>query len=193
MIEIYEESPSSLASYATVPSTILVREILEVVDVGDGIGGLQLVRRSLAAPYVKDYDAPAAQHPSRWGDRFSISGWGLLTGRLEGGDIARAAVAWSAREIRMLEGREDLAVLWDLRVAPQVQRRGIGTAMFRAAEDWAKSRGATLLKVETQNVNVPACLFYSRQGCKLGAIHRYAYPALPHEAQLLWYKRLARE
>jgi hypothetical protein len=24
----------------------------------------------------------------------------------------------------------------------------------------------------------------------LGAVHRFAYPDLPHEAQLLWYKSL---
>lgn len=45
--------------------------------------------------------------------------------------------------------------------------------------------------VETQSTNVPACRFYARQGCTLGAIHRFAYPALPHEVQLLWDRDLA--
>jgi hypothetical protein len=44
--------------------------------------------------------------------------------------------------------------------------------------------------VETQNINVPACRFYARMRCTLGAIHRYAYPDLPGEAQLLWYRTL---
>jgi len=44
--------------------------------------------------------------------------------------------------------------------------------------------------VETQNVNVPACRFYARMGCVLGGIHRFAYPELPGEARLLWYKAL---
>jgi hypothetical protein len=35
-----------------------------------------------------------------------------------------------------------------------------------------------------------ACQFYARQGCTLGAIHRFAYPELPEETQLLWYKQL---
>ena len=47
------------------------------------------------------------------------------------------------------------------------------------------------MKVETQNVNVPACRFYARQGCVLGAINRFAYPDLPDEVQLLWYKTLS--
>ena len=30
-----------------------------------------------------------------------------------------------------------------------------------------------------------------RMGCELGAMHRFAYPELPDEVQLLWYKALA--
>lgn len=62
---------------------------------------------------------------------------------------------------------------------------GVGAALFSAAEKWALARGAAWLKVETQSVNVPACRFYARQGCVLGAVHRFAYPALPDEMQLL--------
>ena len=46
------------------------------------------------------------------------------------------------------------------------------------------------MKIETQNVNVPACRFYAQQGCHLGAILRYGYagcPEVAHEAMLLWY------
>jgi streptothricin acetyltransferase len=46
------------------------------------------------------------------------------------------------------------------------------------------------LKVETQNINAAACHFYARQGCTLGGINRFAYPLLPLEVQLLWYKDL---
>ena len=60
-------------------------------------------------------------------------------------------------------------------------------------EDWARKKGCRQLKIETQNVNVPACRFYARQGCELGAIHRYGYAGCPdvaHEAMLLWYLKL---
>ncbi len=39
-------------------------------------------------------------------------------------------------------------------------------------------------------INVPACRFYAKQGCVLGAIDRYAYPDHPDEVQLLWYKEI---
>jgi ribosomal protein S18 acetylase RimI-like enzyme len=99
-------------------------------------------------------------------------------------------VAFDTTGVDMLEGRSDLSVLWDIRVAPDARGRGVGAALFRAAEAWAAARGCRWLKVETQNVNVPACRFYARQGCVLGGIHRFAYPELPDEIQLLWYRDL---
>jgi hypothetical protein len=47
------------------------------------------------------------------------------------------------------------------------------------------------LEVETQNVNVPACRFYARMGCTLGAINCFAYADAPDEVQLRWYKPLS--
>lgn len=49
------------------------------------------------------------------------------------------------------------------------------------------------MKVETQNVNVPACRFYQRMGCQLGEIRLYSYAAVPavaHEVMLNWYYNL---
>ena len=90
----------------------------------------------------------------------------------------------------MLEGRSDLAVLWDIRVLPENRRRGVGAALFGAAEAWALARHCRQLKVETQNVNVAACRFYAHRGCVLRAAHDGVYPEWPDEAQLLWYKDL---
>ena len=66
------------------------------------------------------------------------------------------------------------------RVGAVPGRRGLGRA-----------RGFRWLKIETQNVNVPACRFYQKMGCTLGAIDRFAYPSQPAEARLLWWKALA--
>ena len=91
----------------------------------------------------------------------------------------------------MLGGRDDVAVLRDIRVSPRERGGGIGSALFRAVGGWAAARGFRWLKIETQNVNVPACRFYHKMGCALGAIDRFAYPGQPAEAQLLWWKTLA--
>jgi ribosomal protein S18 acetylase RimI-like enzyme len=91
----------------------------------------------------------------------------------------------------MLGGRDDIAVLWDIRVSPEARGAGLGSALFQATAGWAVARGCEWLRVETQNVNVAACRFYQKMGCTLGAIDRFAYPDLPDEVQLLWWKALA--
>ena len=103
--------------------------------------------------------------------------------------VGGAAVAWRSPKVHMLEGRDDLAVLWDFRVHPDYRRKGIGTALFRRAAQWARSKGCKQLKIETQNVNVPACRFYAAQRCHLGRIDRYGYaePDIAHETMLIWY------
>lgn len=90
----------------------------------------------------------------------------------------------------MLDQRDDLAVLWDIRVSPEARGPGVGSALFRAAEEWARCRGCRYLKVETQNINVAASKLYAAQGCELTAANRQAYPDLPDEIQLLWHKLL---
>ena len=59
------------------------------------------------------------------------------------------------------------------------------------AAEWAQGRGCAWLKIETQNVNVAACRFYRKMGCTLGAVDRFAYPELPGEVRLLWWKPVA--
>lgn len=189
-IEIHEESPSDLTEYARVPIAFQVRERLAIDTPDAGLGGLRLVVEAVTPPYRKDYDALPENHPTTWAQRFDLVGWGVLAAYSGAERVAGAVVVCGATGVEMLEGRADLAVLWDLRVAPEWQGQGVGAALFRAAERWAVKRGASCLKVETQNINVAACRFYARQGCVLGAIHRFQYPMLPDEAQLLWYKSL---
>lgn len=191
-IEIREDSASALAEYARVPIIFEVREIFDVAERGDPVGGFVLSRRRLDVPYFKDYDAIEAENPAHWAKRFDVSNWAFLAAHSEGRRVGGAAVAYDTAGVHMLEGRTDLAVLWDIRVAPEARGQGVGRALFRAAEAWAAARGCRQLKIETQNVNVPACEFYARQGCELRAADRFAYPELAGEIQLLWYKELAR-
>jgi|SRR5262245_7803556 len=192
-VAIREEPPTALADYARVPIAFEVRERLAVLAAEAGLGGLRLIAERVTPPYVKDYDADSDNHPTAWMTRFDLSRWGILAAWADGERAGGAVLAWDTPGVDLLEGRPDLTVLWDLRVAPAWRGRGVGTALFRAAEAWALARGARWLKVETQNINVTACRFYARQGCTLGALHRFAYPALPDEVQLLWYKELETE
>jgi GNAT superfamily N-acetyltransferase len=190
-IDITLEPAPSLAEYAGVPSAFEVREIFEVAAPDNGLGGFVLSPRAVDRPYVKDYDVLPGEHPLDWAARFALAGWGFFAARSRGERVGGAAVALGAHEAALLDGRDDLALLWDIRIAPGARGQGVGAALFAAVETRARERGCRRLNVETQNVNVPACRFYARQGCVLGAVDRFAYPALPDEVQLTWYKDLA--
>lgn len=188
--EVREDSPAALAAYASVPIAFEVRERLVLSALKAWCPGHELLAEPVQAPYVKDYDATPSEAPTSWSTHFDLTRWGLFAAWAGPQRVGGAAIVHGASDVAMLEGRADLAVLWDLRVAPTWRGRGVGAALFAAAEAWAMSRGAAWLKVETQDVNVSACRFYARQGCTLGAVHPRAYPTLPDEVQLLWYKPL---
>ena len=188
--QVSEENPTclDLEQYARIRMSFEVSRVFDVEVVGPGFGGFALVERRLETPYLKDYDA--IESPREWSRYFDMTNWGFFAARSEGARVGGAAIAFDTEGVTMLENRRDLAVLWDIRVDGEARGQGVGTALFQAAENWARARGCRQLKVETQNINVPACRFYAKQGCVLGAIHRFAYPELPDEAQLLWYKHL---
>lgn len=191
MIDIREE-PSTLAilgKYGQVPSRLRVESRFNVEAVHNGLGGWILPEVAVNHPWNKDYDT-GLEGPSGWAKRFNTAKWGILAAFDGSERVGGAVLAWDTPSVHMLEGRTDLAVLWDIRVRPEYRRSGVGQLLFSAAIPWAKNRRCRLLKIETQNINVPACKFYARMGCELRAIHPGAYPELPDEVQFLWYRRL---
>lgn len=189
-IEIFEENIDALPEYETVSIAFEVKSVFRVQIIGNGLSGINLIEESVEKPYVKDYDALEDERPSNWGKRFDVSNWGILTAFDNGKRIGGAAVAWKTPELFMLEGREALACLWDLRVAPDFRGKAVGHFLFERSIEWVKSRNCRQIKVETQNINVPACRFYARQGCELGLINRFAYPSEMNEIQLGWYRNV---
>ncbi len=189
-MDIAEESIDNLNEHAQVPIAFRVESILEVSRIDDGLGGLTLTERPVAQPWVKDYDAIKGEGPTRWAKRFDVSNWGLISAHDRRQRVGGAVVAFDTAGLHMLQGHTDLAVLWDLRIRPDQRASGIGSLLFHATEEWARLRGCNMLKVETQNINLPACSFYRRMGCTLAAIDCLAYPELPDEIQLIWVKRI---
>lgn len=189
-LEIREEPLSALTEHATIPIAFRVERVLDVSAPRSGLGGLVLAERPVEASYEKDYDALKAEGPTRWPKQFDVSSCGLVAAHLDSERVGGAVIAFNTANVDMLEQRRDLAVLWDLRVRAKERRQGVGARLFEAVENWARARGCRQLKIETQNNNVPACRFYARMSCTLGSIDRFAYPELPEETQLLWFKDL---
>ena len=190
-IEIRQVGSEMLGRYAEIPIHFRVDSILRADELESGLGGLRLTEERLATPYVKDYDED--DHPEgvmHWPRRFDVSPWLFLMAFDGDKAVGGAAVAFRSPGIHLLEGLEDVAVLWDLRVHPDHRGRGIGTALFDRSAAWAREQGCRQLKIETQNINVRACRFYAARGCRLGAIDRYGYagdPRVAHEVMLLWH------
>lgn len=185
--EIREETFESLSEYAKIPISYEATSKLNLY-LRDGVFELE----DFDVPFFsKNYDALPENDPTYWPEQFNTARWGLLAAYDEAGTrVGGAALAYGSMEVDMLEDRSDLAVLWDLRVAVQARGLGVGKALWRAAEAWARKRGCIELKVETQHDNVRASRFYHRRGCELVAVDRQAYPEQPDEVQLLWYKTL---
>jgi GNAT superfamily N-acetyltransferase len=190
-IQVRERALDDVERYASISIAFEVRRVLDCTLIDGGLGGMHLTERVLARSYLKDYDTVEEDHPASWPKRFDVSRWVWFEAQIADDHVGGAALAYDTPAVQMLEGRSDLAVLWDVRVAASARGLGVGHALFQAAEAWARRHHCTQFKIETQNVNVPACRFYARQGCSLGGINRFAYPDLPHEVQLLWYKSLA--
>ncbi|MBU8933269.1 MAG: GNAT family N-acetyltransferase [candidate division Zixibacteria bacterium] len=187
-IHIREEDSSNLTEYAETPMAFTVNSMLTIKETG--LGGIILKEHKVDPPYTKDYDACPGEGPLTWADRWDLSNWVFLSAFSSDKRLGGAAVAWNTPGVFMLEGRQDLAVLWDIRIHPEHQGKGVGSHLFKAAEAWSIGKGCQCLKIETQNVNVPACRFYQKQGCVLGAINTFAYPDLRSEICLMWYKDL---
>ena len=189
-IAIRTITPGELGRYGQVSSAFQVDSMLVVEPVDGGLGGLRMHEEPVVPPYIKDYDAYEDGWPEDWPRQFDVSNWGFLLASEEERPVAGAAVAWRTPGVHMLAGRDDTAVLWDIRVHPAFRRQGLGREIFWRAAGWSRERGAHLLKIETQNINVRACRFYHQQGCRLGEINFYGYAGVPrvaHEVMLIWY------
>ena len=185
-IDIVVQCVDRLRAYGEIPISLTVDSRYRIDAIDRGRGGWKLVEERVDPPYVKDYDA-GSERPLRWAQRWDISNWAVLAAMENTTRLGGAVVAWNTPGVDLLAGRDDLAALWDLRVHPNRRREGIGKRLFDHAAAWARAKGCRQLKVETQDINVPACKFYAKQGCYLGAVHYGVYPEYPDEVQLLWY------
>ena len=190
-IQMLRVNKETLTRYGTIPSYVKVNLILHMKAL-NGFSGITFHEKKAKKPYLKNYDKYG--EPMTWMN-FNTSNWVMFVMQDGERPLGGLTMVCKTPEIRMLNGRDDMADVWDIRVHPDFKRQGIGTKLFTQAIEWSRREGYKQLCVETQNVNVPACRFYLKQGCVLGGISRYAYranPMLAEEVQLIWYMDLQR-
>ncbi len=184
------EREGDLGAYGSVPIAFAGSSRLDLAALPE------LVEVPVAA-FVKDYDGIAGEAPPSWPLWFDTSRWGIFAAFEGEARVGGVAAAFDAPVLEILEGRRDLASVWDLRVAPSARGRGVGRALWGAALEWARGRGCVETRVETQDVNVAACRFYRAMGCSLVSVEPGAYPGVSSgvspgldEARLVWEFRL---
>lgn len=191
-IPLDPHSPLDLRRYASIPIAYQTETILRIIPQGgSGLDGLRLIEEQIDPPYLKDYDRMGGDTgPASWVKELGPENLVLYLAEKDGRAAGGFALMPDTSGFFLHEGRPDLALLWDLRVLPELRFREIGRSLFQFAVAVARAHDCRQMKIETQTTNPAACRFYAAMGCTLGAIHRYAYAAIPQaaqEAMLLWY------
>ena len=187
-VAIRQEPLSALSDYGSVPIAFTTTTVLEVEWIGNGLGGVRLVEAPLGQPLTKDFDED--EPVMSWHHLGDISHWGIFAAFIGEQRVGGAVVAHNSPAVHMLEGRDDLPVLWDIRVRPDVRRSGVGRRLLDRALRFARASGSSFLKVESQNTNPAACPFYAKSGLHLGGLRPGVYTEYPAEVQLFWYLNL---
>ena len=186
---VTDEPVEALSEHARHPVAFLVERVLDVSLVDEGLGGLVLTERPVEVPWVKDYDAIEGEGPITWPERFDVTNWAHRRSRRQPASrrCCHPGRHSRCRHVgRALRSRSPVGPARASR-GPIIRRRDLAVPGGRS---WACERACRTLKVETQNVNMPACRFYRRMGCTLAAVDRFAYVDLPDEVQLIWSKDL---
>lgn len=174
---------NDLEEYGKIPFYYDTNKKYELKKVDRGLGGILLELVD-----VEDFHKDFGSRVEKWKELFDLTNWKFYAVFNENNEmIAGCTLATKTPNCHMLEGRNDLAVLWDIRVSDKYKHQGIGKRLFNMAKDYAKDHNFKQLKVECQNTNPNAVNFYYKQGMKLCSINEYAYKDCKNEVQLLWY------
>ena len=173
--------------YDSIPMLVHVKSVFSLTKIDNGLGGI-LLKETPVQEYTKDLSI--YEEATKYAQLFDISNWAFFMAFDNKMPIGAVTVASKTKCVHMLDGRDDMSVLWDIRVDDRYKNNGVGTKLFKMAVEWSKISGLKQLKIECQNTNVPACKFYKKLGATLGKIDEYAYyndPDTKDEIQFFWY------
>ena len=182
------------SEYDSIPMRYNVKSYYKLEKINSGLGGFTLVECAVE-PYIKDFCIGDNGIAAQW-ERFDLSNWAFFMAFDGERPIGAATVASRTKEVGMLDGRDDLALLWDIRVDESYKRQGVGQALFDMAVEWSRKQALVQMKIECQSNNVPAIKFYHKQGAELSAIDEYANytdytsynaPEFRHETEFIWF------
>ncbi len=187
MITYKEINREYFKKYDEIDMIVHVKSIYRLKKINRGLAGILLSEEKVDG-YLKDLGE--YECAGDYEKEFDISNWGFYMAFDNDKPVGAVTIASRTKNVNMLDGRDDLAVLWDIRVSDSYKHIGIGQNLFDLVVDWCKDKGMKQLKIECQNNNVPACNFYHKQGAVLSKLDEYAYyqeEECRDEVQLIWY------
>lgn len=98
----------------------------------------------------------------------------------------------------VLAGTMRLSCAWNLYafidnigVFADYRKKGIGTALMTAAEEWAVKQNLKGLALEMQDINLNAAHFYKACGFEIGGVNTMLYKNFEmDEIAVFWYKKI---
>jgi ribosomal protein S18 acetylase RimI-like enzyme len=192
MITYKKVDKTYFTQYDLIPMRVHVSSYYKIDKINRGLGGFNLVETTIE-PYLKDFCTGEDETVIRWERQWDISNWAFFMAFDGEKPIGAATIVSRTKGMNMLSNRDDLAVLWDIRVDDAYKQQKVGQTLFDMAANWCRSQGFVQMKIESQNNNVPACKFYHKQGATLSVIDEYAYynePEYRHETQFIWLLNL---
>jgi ribosomal protein S18 acetylase RimI-like enzyme len=187
MISYKQINCNYFQEYDTIPMQVYVKSQYVLERINNGLGGI-LLKEVPVKDYVLDFSKHAKA--TKFSEKFDITNWAFFMAFDDGTPIGAVTIVSRTADIRMLDGRDDMTVLWDIRVSDMYKHKGIGKKLFDLAVKWSRNNGFKQMKIECQNNNVPACKFYQKQGAILRKIDEYAYIDdidSKFEVQFIWY------
>ncbi|OPZ79459.1 MAG: TDP-fucosamine acetyltransferase [Alphaproteobacteria bacterium ADurb.Bin438] len=179
--EVFKEE---LDKYDAVEMNFMVKSLYRLKN--KGLQGFELKEEKIDTPYIKDYRK--YNNAVDYDKKFDITNWRFFMAFDDLKPVGGATLVMKTKGVYMLDFKENLGALWDIRINNDYKNQGIGSKLFDMVKNCAKSNGLKELKIETQNVNVPACKFYSKQGAKLKGIREQVYQKEEQEEiQFLFY------
>jgi GNAT superfamily N-acetyltransferase len=181
VLTIREEGGDAFAEHGRIPIGFWVSSRVDVRVFTESGELIELPTE----PFFKDYDAFGEERPENLGRHFDLRTWVLLAAYIGNERVGGAILAWQG-DYALLENREDLSAMVDIRVHPDRRGVGIGRALFERAIEWARAKGCREIRIETQDTNVGACRFYKAVGGTLHEIAEGAYLPELDEARIIW-------
>lgn len=188
-IIIEDASQGLLEAYADLSIAFSSTSYYRMDIQGSGLEGIRFVEVPMAK-MTKDFDTKN-DNPSHLIEKFGVSHWKVISAFDGSQRVGGCILAYDTQGIHMLEGKKDLGLLWDIRVAPDYRGQGIGRQLFEACKALAQDLSCRRLKIESQNNNPKACKFYADQGAHLSSINKHIYKDYPDEIQMIWSLDLA--